>query len=213
MTPEHLHLALNHLPFLGSGFALIPLLVGILFKSRAALVSGLLIAALSGWSTGLVMDTGEKAYERYHNEPISSMIGAAGEEAMELHEERAHDWSKVMYASAIVATLGLAACAKFRKAERWAAGASAILCAASLGAGIYTAESGGKIRRPDFRSGEAVMNGRPGYAASSVSISGSSKSITMASMAECAFRKASTSSGSKCVPVPSLISSTDFSTA
>ena len=156
MTPEHLHLALNHLPFLGSGFALIPLLIGIFFKSRAALVSGLLIAAVSGWSTGLVMGTGEKAYERYYNDPISAMVGQEGHEAMELHEMRAHDWSKVMYVSALVATLGLGACAKFRKAERWAAGASALLCAASLGAGIYTAESGGKIRRPDFRVTEAA---------------------------------------------------------
>lgn len=156
MTPEHLHLALNHLPFLGSGFALIPILVGLIFKSRPALISGLVIAALSGWSTGLVMDTGEKAYERYYNEPVASMIGEAGHEAMELHEERAHDWSKAMYASAVVATLALAACAKFRKAEKWAAGASALLCAVSLGAGIYTAESGGKIRRPDFRTGEAA---------------------------------------------------------
>jgi hypothetical protein len=156
MTPEHLHLALNHLPFLGSGFAVIPLLIGIFFKSRAALVAGLLIAAISGWSTALVMDTGEKAYERYYNEPVASLIGQEGHDAMELHEERAHDWSKVMYVSAVVATLGLAACAKFRKAERWAAGASALLCAASLGAGIYTAESGGKIRRPDFQAGAAT---------------------------------------------------------
>lgn len=153
MTPEHLHLALNHLPFLGAAFAIIPLLYGLVSKSRPALLAGLTIGAIAGWATPFVMATGEAAYERYEEGPIAKFLDPGAEHYLEIHEERAHAWSKVMYASALVATLGLFAAA-YR--ERWAtpsAIAALIFSVASVLSGVWIAESGGKIRRPDFRSG------------------------------------------------------------
>jgi hypothetical protein len=101
ITPEHLHLALNHLPFLGAGFAIIPLAVGFITKNKNAVLAGLLIAVLSGWVTPIVMETGESAYERYEKGPIASFLDPQAEQFLEIHEHRAEAWSKSMYANAV----------------------------------------------------------------------------------------------------------------
>jgi len=151
MTPEHLHLALNHLPILGLGFAVIPLVMGLLKNSREALFSGILMAMLAGWATPIVMESGEQAYERYEHKPISAYLDVKSEDVMEVHEERAETGAKVMVATAVLATL-LWVLSLFKPA--WVRGLSAILvlcCLLSTGLGIWIAESGGKIRRVDFR--------------------------------------------------------------
>ena len=160
ITPEHLHLALNHIPFLGAGFALIPLAFGLVTKSRLTVLAGLLIAVVSGWMTPFVMATGEAAYERYEG-AIAEFLDPQVEKFLELHEERAHTWSKVMYANAIISTLCLGL---LLWKPGWIAGAclpSALLCLASLLLGIWIAESGGLIRRPDFRAGQVSSLGAP----------------------------------------------------
>jgi hypothetical protein len=106
-TPEHLHLALNHLPFLGAGFAIIPLAIGFITKNKNTVIAGLWIAVLSGWVTPIVMQTGESAYERYEEGPIAKYLDPQAEELMEIHEHRAESWSKAMYANAIISTLCL----------------------------------------------------------------------------------------------------------
>lgn len=150
-TPEHLHLALNHLPFLGSGFALIPIILGLFWRSKTALVAGLSLAALAGWATPFVMNTGEAAYERYEEGAVAAFLDPQAEHYLEEHEHLAEIWSKVMYVSAVVATLGLLTLAWRERPGRWVAVASLVLCVASLISGIRIAESGGLIRRPDFR--------------------------------------------------------------
>lgn len=158
VTPEHLHVALNHLPFLGGGLAVIPLLFGIITKSRPAMLAGLTLAAVAGWSTPLVMATGEAAYERYEKGPVARFLDPGAETYLEQHEARAHTWSKVMYASAVAATVGLLLSGYRERWSRPAAGISLVFCVASLLAGVWIAEAGGKIRRPDFRAGQITQN-------------------------------------------------------
>ena len=107
MTPEHLHLAINHLPILGVGFAVIPLAIGVFRNSRVTLFSGLLMAVLAGWTTPVVMESGEQAYERYEHRPISTYLDAKAEDVMHDHEERAEVGAKVMVLTALLATLSL----------------------------------------------------------------------------------------------------------
>jgi membrane protease YdiL (CAAX protease family) len=45
-TPAHLHLAINHVPIIGLAVGCLPILIGILFKGRSALASGLLAVIL-----------------------------------------------------------------------------------------------------------------------------------------------------------------------
>jgi hypothetical protein len=158
-TPEHLHLALNHLPFLGAAFALIPLVIGFIRKSRSAAVSGLLIAVLSGWATPLVMETGEEAYERYEEGPVVRFLDPEAEAFLEIHEHRAEAWSKAMYASAVVCTLCLVLLLGKPAWLRPVSAVAAVFCLVSLFSGIWIAESGGPIRRPDFRDGAVVGPG------------------------------------------------------
>ena len=152
MTPEHLHLAMNHIPFLGAGFAVVPLLSGLLSGQKNTVLVGLLIAALSGWSMPLVMETGEAAYERYENGPVTSHLDPAFNESLEIHEHRAENWAIALYANAAAATLGLAILIWRPRHARAVAFVGMLFSIASLLAGIWIAESGGKIRRPDFRT-------------------------------------------------------------
>jgi hypothetical protein len=151
MTQEHVHIAINHLPFLGSGIAIIPIIVGILLRNKTTLITGLAIAVLSGWTTPMVMSTGESAYERYDEGAVRPFLDSNVEQALESHEERAETWSKVMYLSAITSTLALGISIWRFVIGRYLAMGAAIVCLAALGSGMWIAESGGKIRRPDFR--------------------------------------------------------------
>jgi Na+/H+-translocating membrane pyrophosphatase len=151
MRPEYVHLLLNHIPIIGLAFAIIPLLLGLIKNNSTTLLAGLLIAVLSGWTTPLVMDSGERAYERYKQGVVTAFLDKNVEEVLETHEHRAEAWSKVLYATAIVATLTLLVYFFRPNWIRWASIAVILLCIASTFAGIWIAKSGGEIRRPDFR--------------------------------------------------------------
>ncbi len=160
-TPEHLHLALNHLPFLGAAFALIPLGLAFLTNNKTAALAGLICAVIAGWATPFVMATGEAAYERYEEGPIAQFLDPQAETSLEEHEHRAEAWSKVMYVSAVVATISLALLLWKPAWVRAVTVPAAVLCAASLLSGIWIAESGGPIRRPDFRGAQAGAASAP----------------------------------------------------
>lgn len=151
MTPEHLHLALNHLPLWGAGFALIPLLIGLVSGQKTTVLAGLVIAAVSGWATPIVMATGEAAYDRYEHGPVAAHLDSAAGQALEIHEHRAEDWSVVLYANAVAATLGIGFLFAKPVWRRAVSAGAMLFCAAALLAGIWIAQSGGPIRRPDFR--------------------------------------------------------------
>jgi hypothetical protein len=104
-----------------------------------------------GWMTSIVMATGESAYERYEEGPIAKFLDPQAEQFLEIHEHRAEFLSKVMYASAVISTLCLGLLLWKPTWVRTTAAATALLCLTSLLSGIWIAESGGPIRRPDFR--------------------------------------------------------------
>lgn len=153
MTPEKLHLALNHFVFLLPLAALLPLVVGFVLKSRLTLLCGIGIALAGSLVTGPVMGTGEEAYERYkEGGPVAAYLDPGAEAALEHHEELAHTWSKVMYALVAVSLGALIIGFTKRAWLPWASLAVAVFCLGSIAAGIVIADSGGEIRRPDFRS-------------------------------------------------------------
>ncbi len=98
---------------MGAGFALIPLLIGLVSGQRTSILAGLLI---------------------------------------EIHEHRAEKWSVALYANAVAATLGLVILVAKPRWARAVSGAALLFCASALLAGIWIAQSGGLIRRPDFRA-------------------------------------------------------------
>jgi hypothetical protein len=155
MTPEHLHLVVNHIPVLGAAFALIPLLTGLILRNRACLICGLVMAMVAGWTTPLVMGTGEEAYERYEHGAPAAYLDAEAEKYLHIHEERAETWSKLLYLAAVIATAALLANLRKWSYAKPLAQLTVLFCLISILAGAWIAQSGGKIRRPDFRTASA----------------------------------------------------------
>ena len=153
MTPEHLHLAINHLPVIGMASAVIPLLVGLLGRSRAALVSGLLLAAVCGWSLPLVMRSGEEARARYEQPDRHGIrLDAEVAQALAVHARDAESRSLVIYMTAVAATLALLLAVVRMRGVILLSWMVLLLCLWSVFAGLAIADSGLKVRRPDFRA-------------------------------------------------------------
>jgi len=151
MNPEHLHLALNHIPIIGLACSLVPIVAGILARNKTAMVAGLVLAAVCGWTTPAVMETGEMAYERYESGSVRRYLDPDIKDTLEMHEHRAEKGSVVFYVTAVLATISLGLALWRFEAGRWAAILTALACLASVVAGVWIADSGGKIRRVDFR--------------------------------------------------------------
>jgi len=151
MTPEHLHVVLNHLPLVGLGASLIPLVVAVVMRQRAMLVVGLGMCLLFAGSMPLVMWTGEGAMERLGNDEVAGPLDSDGFDWMLIHEERAHKVAWLVYVAAALAAAGLI-CAWKRPTWMYRVGiAVALVGLLSLPAVMWVAEAGGKIRHPEFR--------------------------------------------------------------
>ena len=151
MTPEKLHLALNHVVILLPLAALVPLIAGLCTKSRVTLISGAAIALAGSLMTGVVMGSGEETDEGDNDGPVGAYPDARAEAELGRHEARAHTWAKVMYALAAASLASLVIAFAKPQWLRPASRAVIVLCVASVMVGVYIADSGGDIRRPDFR--------------------------------------------------------------
>lgn len=158
MTPEHQHLVLNHIPIIGSACAILPLVAGFYLRNAGLLLTGLLLAAVCGWTTPFVMESGEEAEHRYEMGAVRPYLDAHAEDFVEEHGERAEKGSKVMYVSAILATICLVAARWCWPVARWGALVVAVACLMAMMAGIWIADAGGKIRRVDFREGGGAVS-------------------------------------------------------
>ena len=151
MTPERIHLALNHLPIIGLALAIWPLLAGLVCRSRACQITGLALVLGCALSVIAVVETGEGAQDRYLAGPVAPLIGDGGKHWLHEHQSRAEVGEWVDCSAAAVAALALVA---LWKAPRWERGVSWVAFALAVGglaAGVWIADAGGKIRRPDFR--------------------------------------------------------------
>jgi hypothetical protein len=153
ITPAHLHVALNHIPIIGLAVACIPVLIGILFHSRAALASGLLAVILCAGTMPAIIETGEAAQESFVDGSIEPGMDAAGKEAFREHSGRAKFTAPVDYAAGILALAALITLIKFPRQAAWGSWAVLLGVAFSIALSIWTAEAGGRIRHPEFRPG------------------------------------------------------------
>lgn len=158
-TPAHLHLAINHVPIIGLAVAALPLLIGILFKSRGALASGLLAVVLCVGTLPAIMETGEAAQESFVDGSIEPGMDAAGKAAFREHSGRAKFTAPVIYATGLLALIALAALIKFQREAGIIGWAVFIGMLISISLSVWTAEAGGRIRHTEFRS--AAQNTPP----------------------------------------------------
>jgi peptidoglycan/LPS O-acetylase OafA/YrhL len=151
MPPENLHAALNHMPLVGLAAACIPLLYGLLRREKHVIVAGLLTCLVFAAATPLVMKTGEEAEERFEHGPIATLLDADGEKLLHEHEERAERVVLLVYATGLLALVGLIVIWRKEKLAPWVGGLVLLLCLASAGAVAWVAKAGGEIRHPEFR--------------------------------------------------------------
>jgi hypothetical protein len=147
-TPEHLHLALNHFPILGVPIAGAVIARGVFAKNEESLRVGFFLLMICAAFTPVIMSTGSSASDAYDG---ADFVDSPGYVWMTTHGERAETTAIVAYVAGALGLVGFISGYFFKKFLRLT-GILALSAAFITGAlAVWTADSGGKIRRPDFR--------------------------------------------------------------
>lgn len=153
MNTAHLHLMLNHLPVLGTGFGLLLLVAGLLRKSEDLKRASLATFVLSALLAVPVFLTGEPASD------VVERLPGVSEALIEAHEVAA----KLSLVIIEVAGMGaLAALLILRwkpKYARWSLPGVLALSLLAGGSLLHTANLGGQIRHSEIRGTAALAAG------------------------------------------------------
>lgn len=150
-SPEHWHVILNHIPILGLGFGLLPLVWGLIKKDNTSLRWGLIFVLMSSVLTPIIMETGESSEDRLPKIP-GVLWDEPSKQQFEIHEERAETSAKFLYGLCGLSAIALTLSFFKKKAAFIFALLACILGIVSLALTAWTGEAGGKIRHPEFRS-------------------------------------------------------------
>ncbi len=145
-APGYLHVLINHLPIIGTAVGLLGLIVGLLLRSRIALLPALAILIFSGLSAWPVYVTGSHAYR-----PIMKIADETGRDWLNAHMERADRVTWIFYVMAGVATIAAVVPIKWPKSALPLGLLTALAAVAAFGASGYIAQAGGPIRHVEFR--------------------------------------------------------------
>lgn len=145
MNWMHIHLALNHVPVLGTIFILGLLVVGLIRKSDE-------LMRLSLWAFVALMAvgvpikfTGDFAHEQAQEEPwLLKPIAEA-------HEQAADQATTGIFLLGIMAIVGLVLGRKGKPVPTWAYITTIVLALATFGLMLRAANSGGQIRHAEIR--------------------------------------------------------------
>lgn len=150
-TPEHLHLALNHAPLALVPCAALVTAWGLLRRNAGTVRTGLVLLAGGATLTAGVMLTGDLAAQKYLG---ADVLDSGGFRLMSEHERQAGSSALATYVAGALALAALTV-GFFREKIGRALALLAVLGAATgFALSVRTAESGAKIRRPDFRPPE-----------------------------------------------------------
>jgi len=149
--PEHLHVMLNHLPVTLSLLLAPIILAGLIARSHAVLAVAFSLGLVADLATPLVMQTGQRAYDRFNAGQILPSLDDRGDIAMEMHEEAAEKAAPFLYVMGFGCIAGLVF---LRWRPDWVRGCAWLVLMISLAASALTLRSavlGGQIRHPEFR--------------------------------------------------------------
>jgi uncharacterized membrane protein len=146
MNAAHLHLILNHIPPITVIIALVLLIVGIIGAKKILVQTAVWIFLAASIITVPVYLTGDAAKEAVEH------LAGTSESMTHNHEEMAEKAFIASIVMGIVSILGLLLGKANRKIPGWMTG---LILVIGLIVGllmIYTANLGGKIRRPELRT-------------------------------------------------------------
>ena len=147
--PEYVHVLLNHLPIYGTILAAVALAISLVLRSRAAQITALILTLIAGTSAYPVFVTGQRAYKT-----IRGMADDAGADALDEHMDRAEKTIGAFYFLAALAVVGLLLPIKWPKTAFPLATLTLVVAILCSGIAVYIAQPGGRVRHPEFRSGE-----------------------------------------------------------
>lgn len=142
-----IHLALNHFPIAGIFFTIFLLLVGFLFKKRELILSGMLIAVISGIAIIPMSLSGDGVEEIVEHKP------GVTRELIHEHEEMA---DKALIAFEVTAVLAILWFVARKKKQDWTYKIEVVTFLLSLVSAliiVQTAHLGGLIRHDEIRPG------------------------------------------------------------
>lgn len=145
--PEYLHVLLNPLPIYGLAIALLGLIAATYLRSRGGQLTALVLIFASAISVWPIVYHGDQAYDR-----VLSMADDDGQAWLKAHAHRADELIYFYYALALLSAAAIFAPKKWPKSARPLVFATMLLAVVSLGAGMYIAYAGGKIRHREFRT-------------------------------------------------------------
>jgi hypothetical protein len=145
--PEYLHVLLNPLPIYGLLIALFGLIAATYLRSRGGQLTALVLIFASAISVWPIVYHGDQAYDR-----VLSMADDDGQAWLKAHAHRADELIYFYYALALLSAAAIFAPKKWPKSARPLVFATMLLAVVSLGAGMYIAYAGGKIRHREFRT-------------------------------------------------------------
>ena len=145
--PEYLHVLLNPLPVYGLAIALFGLVAALYLGTRGGQVTALVLVFACAASAWPVAHYGEAAEDRIH-----VMTDEDGGAWLKAHAQRADNLIYAFYALALLAAAAIFVPKRWPQTARPLVFATIALAFVSLGAGVYIASAGGKIRHREFRS-------------------------------------------------------------
>lgn len=151
MEPTHLHLLTNHIPILGSLFAFILLIIGMVLKNRTVEVVSLSTLVVVVLFTIPAYLSGEEA------EHIVEHMSMVNEHELEEHEEHAETTLWLMVLAGISALATLLSYNYFKGMTRWVRLTTVVICGVSFLSMIPLSLHGGKIMHTELR-GDAQVN-------------------------------------------------------
>lgn len=152
MNSAHLHLMLNHLPVVGSVFALLLLVAALMRKSQELQKASLVVFAIIALTAVPVYLTGEPA------EKLVERLPGITEAVIEQHEEAAEVAFISVLALGVAALGGLAFAWRARPLPRWFAIVLLLLSVTTMGLMLRTANLGGQVRHTEIRKHAALVD-------------------------------------------------------
>jgi len=146
MNDAQLHLLVNHFPILGSLFAVIVLLVGLIGKNKSVINVGLLTLFIAALFAIVASRTGERA-----EEIVEEMPGMSHDLIHE-HEEAAETATYVILGIGVLALITFFLSRSGQKYAKVLQIVTLIGGMATFGLMAYTGHQGGKISHPEIRS-------------------------------------------------------------
>jgi hypothetical protein len=145
--PEYIHVLLNPLPVYGLAMGTLALFVSLLFKSRTAQLTSLILVFVAAGSAWPVYVYGEHGYDR-----VYAMADRDGQAWLDAHRRRAEKFIYVFYALALRALVGIGAPFKWPNSMTALAIVTLGVAIGTLCLGSWIAYAGGKIRHREFRN-------------------------------------------------------------